>query len=194
MEKIKTKKTTADILHYPFEVPEGWEWVKIKDVGIVTTGSTPSKSNPKFYGDNYPFFKPTDLETGINTLFSADNLSKKGFDCARKLPTNSVLITCIGATIGKTGLIRVEGTCNQQINAIIPNANLIIPEYLYYYCISSYFQNEIKSNASATTLPILNKGNFEKLYAVIPPFSEQKRIVQKIETIFQTLDLIQNNL
>ena len=42
-------------------------------------------------------------------------------------------------------------------------------------------QNEIKSNASATTLPILNKGNFSKIAFPLPPLEEQKRIVSEIE-------------
>ena len=90
------------------------------------------------------------------------------------------MVTCIGATIGKTGLISVEGSCNQQINAIVPTKS-IIPYFLYYACVSEYMQNEIKSNASATTLPILNKVNFSKIAFTLPPLEEQKRIVSEIE-------------
>ena len=96
------------------------------------------------------------------------------------MPANTVLVTCIGATIGKTGLISVEGSCNQQINAIVPTKS-IIPYFLYYACVSEYMQNEIKSNASATTLPILNKVNFSKIAFTLPPLEEQKRIVSEIE-------------
>jgi len=90
-------------------------------------------------------------------------------------------VTCIGATIGKTGLIRVAGASNQQINAIIPNEK-IISEYLYYVCISPQFQKSIKDNASSTTLPILNKGRFEKLNIPLPPrVEQQQQIVTEIE-------------
>jgi type I restriction enzyme S subunit len=101
-------------------VPESWLWVKLKNVGTVITGSTPSKSNARYYGNDYPFFKPTDLDAGINTLHSIDNLSKEGYNSSRKLPANSVLVTCIGATIGKTGIIRVEGTCNRSCYFVLP--------------------------------------------------------------------------
>ena len=150
------------------------------EIGEITTGNTPSKDNKEYYGGNIPFFKPTDLEQGINTKFSNDKLSQLGFESSRKLPANTVLVTCIGATIGKTGLISVEGSCNQQINAIVPTKS-IIPYFLYYACVSEYMQNEIKSNASATTLPILNKGNFSKIAFPLPPLEEQKRIVSEIE-------------
>ena len=155
-------------------------WTTLGEIGEIITGNTPSKDNKEYYGGNIPFFKPTDLEQGIDTKFSNDKLSQLGFESSRKLPANTVLVTCIGATIGKTGLISVEGSCNQQINAIVP-AKSIIPYFLYYACVSEYMQNEIKSNASATTLPILNKGNFSKIAFPLPPLEEQKRIVSEIE-------------
>jgi type I restriction enzyme S subunit len=176
----------------PFEVPESWVWVKIKDIGEVVTGNTPSKENKEFYGNDYPFYKPTDLEQGISTTKASDNLSALGYASARQLPAFSILVTCIGATIGKTGLIRNEGTCNQQINAMIPN-NSIDCKFLYYSCISDCFQNQIKENASATTLPIINKSKFEQLLISLPPLEEQKCIVQKIKECFTLIDQIEEN-
>lgn len=101
-------------------------------------------------------------------------------------------MTCIGATIGKTGLTTVEGTCNQQINAIIPTS-AILAKFLFYVCISDYMQHEIKANASATTLPILNKANFSKIAITIPPLQEQSRIVKSIEHWLSLVDCIEGN-
>ena len=180
IKKPKKCKAACDKPHYPYELPKGWVWTTLGEIGEIVTGNTPSKDNKEYYGGNIPFFKPTDLEQGIDTKFSNDKLSQLGFESSRKLPANTVLVTCIGATIGKTGLISVEGSCNQQINAIVPTKS-IIPYFLYYACVSEYMQNEIKSNASATTLPILNKGNFSKIAFPLPPLEEQKRIVSEIE-------------
>ncbi|GAB3049046.1 restriction endonuclease subunit S [Spirosoma pulveris] len=168
-------------------LPNGWQWVKLSDVGKAVTGTTPSKANKGFYGKVFPFFKPTDLAQGINTISASDNLSEEGMTVARFLPAGSILVTCIGATIGKTGLISVPGTCNQQINALIPSQNLI-SKYGYYYCLSKRFQRELKDNASSTTLPILNKSKFERLTFPLPPLAEQQRIVAKIEELFSEID------
>ena len=174
----------------PFKVPSGWVWTIINEVGNIVTGDTPQKDIKEYYGGSIPFFKPNDLEQGINTLTAADHLSILGFEQSRKLPINSVLVTCIGATIGKTGRILKEGTCNQQINAVIHNQS-INPLYLYYILVSEYFQHLIRSNASATTLPILNKSNFSKLRIPLPPLSEQQRIVEEIERWFKLIDIIE---
>ena len=176
----------------PFDIPENWAWCRLGEIGEIITGNTPSKSNEEYYGNKYPFFKPTDLDSGYFVTEAQDNLSIKGFEISRKLPIKSILVTCIGATIGKTGFIRREGTCNQQINAIIAS-KLIFSEYIYLLCISPYFQNEIIKNASATTLPIINKSKFEKLFLPLPPLSEQHRIVEKIEELLALVDDLETN-
>ncbi|MDD7599158.1 MAG: restriction endonuclease subunit S, partial [Campylobacter sp.] len=117
----------------------------------------------------------------------------KGFEISRQLPKNSILVTCIGATIGKTGLILKEGICNQQINAILPNEKFI-SKFLFFAITSEFFQNEIKHNASSTTLSILNKSKFSKLYIPLPPLDEQERIVKKIDELFEILEVIENSL
>jgi type I restriction enzyme S subunit len=153
----------------------------------IETGTTPSKKDKSNYGDDFPFYKPTELEAGINVRESRERLSKKGIKKARLLPKNSILVTCIGATIGKTGIIRNEGASNQQINSIIPVGS-INPNFVYYQVICPFFQNQIIERSSSTTLPILNKSRFSKLLFVIPPQKEQNRIVEKIEELFSDLD------
>ena len=176
----------------PFEVPSSWVWTTLGEIAEIITGNTPSKDIKEYYSGNIPFFKPTDLEQGIHTKYSKDRLTPLGFEQSRKLPANSVLVTCIGATIGKTGLTTVEGTCNQQINAIIPTF-AILAKFLFYICISDYMQHKIKANASATTLPILNKGNFSKIAITVPPLQEQSRIVKSIEHWLSLVDCIEGN-
>ena len=176
----------------PFDVPDNWVWTIVGEVGEVITGSTPSKDIAEYYGGDIPFYKPTDLDLGINTNSASDTLTIEGYNLSRKLPVGSILVTCIGATIGKTGLISTEGACNQQINAIIPSS-LITSTFLYYSCISEYFQKEIRNHASATTLPILNKNNFTKLLIPLPPLSEQQRIVKEIERWFALIGQIEQD-
>ena len=172
------------------EIPQGWEIKTLGEVCEIVTGSTPSKDNAEYYGDDFPFYKPTDLNNGYYVEAASDNVSPKGFEISRQLPSGSVLVTCIGATIGKTGLIRKKGICNQQINAILPSQKFI-SEFIYFYCISPKVQNFIKTNASSTTLPILNKANFSKLPIPLPPLTTQNQIVQILESKFAHLEKLE---
>ncbi|EOH5465533.1 restriction endonuclease subunit S [Campylobacter jejuni] len=156
-------------------------------MGEIITGSTPSKSNVEFYGKDYPFFKPSDFEQGYFLENAGDNLSKLGFGKARQLPPKTILVVCIGS-LGKVALTRVIGSCNQQINAIIPHKN-IISEYIYYYCISSKFQSILFSKAPQTTLAIFNKTEFSKLEIIYPKdIKEQERIVGILDFAFSKID------
>ena len=182
LKKKDLEETPISEDEIPFEIPESWEWCRIGFLGDVVTGGTPSKQNSDYYGNDYPFYKPGDLDKGINISSSVDGLSIKGYEASRQLKANSVLVTCIGATIGKTGLILKEGACNQQINAIMPY-NGINPKYIYYVISAPSIQTIIRKDAGQTTLPIMNKSNFSKLVLPIPSINEQIRIVQKIEEV-----------
>ena len=169
------------------KLPKDWKWISISEIAKIETGTTPSKAIPEYYGDEYPFYKPTDLQAGLNVYKSNDGLTKLGVDKARYVPENTTLVTCIGATIGKTGFIKKGGGFNQQINAIIPNEN-ILPKFIYYQAIGLNFQKQIKDNASATTLPLLNKSKFQVLKMAICSLETQQLIVSKIEELFSELD------
>ena len=197
IKRPKKSKSSSAESHYqnftpPFPIPDSWEWVSVAEIGEIVTGNTPPKDIQKYYGGEIPFFKPTDLEQGIETVNSSDHLSDLGYKQSRQLPVNTILITCIGATIGKAGLIKREGACNQQINAIIPVAQ-INPEYIYFSCVSGYFQDAIRERASATTLPILNKNNFSNLLLPLPPAKEQYRIIKQIYKLLGELIEIESS-
>lgn len=170
------------------EIPKGWKDMTIDEIGQVVTGSTPSTSNKEFFGTDYPFYKPADLDAGDTISTSKDGLSELGLKQSRYLPKNSILVVCIGASIGKTSIIVKEGASNQQINSIIPNIPNVLPRFLYYYILSHHFQSQIISNSRTTSLPIINKSKFEKLRLGLPPLETQKKIVQKLDYILGQLE------
>lgn len=161
----------------------GWVKTELGEIGEIVTGSTPPKNNPEYFGDDIPFYKPTDLDAGYEVIKAREYLSTAGAQKSRLLPSLSILVTCIGATIGKTGLSRLICTTNQQINAIVPFNDLVNPFWLYRVITSPALQQAIVDNSSSTTLPILNKSRFSKLLIPLPPLNEQRRIVDKLERI-----------
>lgn len=159
-----------------------WPTLTIRDLAEVVTGSTPpTAEKERFFGGQMPFFKPTDLDAGYDVTTPRETLSKDGAARSRLVPADSVLVTCIGATIGKTGFARVECAFNQQINALVPDLQLVRPKWLYWAVTSPQFQKRILDNSSATTLPIINKGRFLDLTLTVPPLQEQDEIVRAME-------------
>ena len=100
-------------------------------------------------------------------------LSAKGFSKTRALPKGSVLVTCIGSTIGKTGMTTKEMSTNQQINSIVVNDNS--DNDFVYYAIQSAFPRYLSSIA-VQAVPIISKSAFELLPNQRPCLQEQKKI------------------
>lgn len=171
-----------------------WPFLRIEQIGETVTGSTPSTKDPLNFGGALPFFKPTDLNLGYRVEEAREHLSSKGAALARVLPEKAVLVTCIGATIGKTGLARVRCATNQQINALIPHDNIAIPEWLFWMLSSAQGQRQILENASATTLPILNKRRFQGLALPIPSLATQIELVTEIEKMVSIIDKTEANV
>lgn len=181
-ERLQQTLVPAD--EQPYEVPENWGWVRLGAIAEIVTGGTPSKKHPEYYGGNFPFYKPSDLDQGRLTYDASEYLSEEGKKVSRIIPKNSTAVCCIGS-IGKCGYLMCEGTTNQQINSAIPKINSLC---LYYYLCTENFVQNLLSMASATTIAIVNKSKMESCAFPLPPLSEQQRIVERIEELFAKLD------
>ena len=171
-------------LRFP-EFSGEWEQCQIKDFGKVITGSTPPTSKTEYY-DNGVFLwaSPADLGNVKDVISTKTKLSQQGFDKCRKIPAHSILVTCIGSTIGKMGMATTEMATNQQINSIIPiDCN---PDYVYY-SIQSRFPKYITSIATQA-VPILSKSVFESLDSYKTSIEEQNKIGKLLHLLDERID------
>lgn len=191
----KKAKTTDELLKEElvledeqlYEIPDNWIWVRTKTTNEIVTGSTPSKKKSEYYGGDFPFVKPADLEQGSEVTHASEYLTKEGKAVSRTIPKESTMVCCIGS-IGKTGFNAVECTTNQQINSLVPNKKIIDPKFNYYQVLNRSYQNELWNKSSATTISIINKGKMSLIPYVLPPLNEQKRIAQKVERLISKID------
>ena len=188
LKRINPKFEPCDNKLDDIQLPDSWCWASFGEVCTLTTGSTPSKIHPEYYGGDFPFYKPSDLDAGRHVTTSSEYLTEEGRSISRIIPIGSTAICCIGS-IGKCGYIEREGTTNQQINTAIP-LKCLYSLYLYYYCNSKSFVDNLSADSSAITISIVNKSKLGKMPIAIPPLSEQLRIVAKIEEVFKALDAL----
>lgn len=162
---------------------------KLKDIGEVITGNTPSKSNSEFYDSkDVMFIKPDDLYIDRITMLneSKEYLSNKGAEHARILPQGSVLVTCIGI-IGKVGILKQEmAAFNQQLNAIVPNKNIVNEKYLAYKIWND--RKKLQLIANAPVVPIINKRQFSDFQIEIPPIDYQLKVVDVLDKAQELID------
>ena len=174
--------TTINNEHKKFNVPNlrfpefqgEWEKCKLGDYGKVVTGNTPpTKDIENYENGTYLWASPADLGTIKSITETKTMLSAQGFSKTRTLPKGSVLVTCIGSTIGKTGMATKEMSTNQQINSIVVNDNN--DNEFVYYAIQSAFPRYLSSIA-VQAVPIISKSAFELLPNNRPYLQEQKKI------------------
>lgn len=172
----------------PFDIPDSWVWMRLKNVGITQTGNTPSKAHPEYFGSDIPFIGPGDIQNA-NINYCNQGLSTSGKEYGRVTPKGSILQVCIGGSIGKSAIALEDVAFNQQINAIIPI--VVDSDYLYFVMTSPYYINYMKENAGGTATPIINRGLWDNLLVPIPPLNEQHRIVEKTYELFPLCDELQ---
>lgn len=160
---------------------EGWRMGKLREIGIIITGKTPSSQNMEHFGNIIPFVTPTDFKNYGKIIISAERgISNEGIKAFKYkiLPMDSVIVTCIGSDMGKVAINKIECLTNQQINSIILNSEITTSDYVYYYLVEKY--ELLKSIASGgSTMPIINKSQFETIDIVLPPIELAKKF-QKI--------------
>lgn len=168
-----------DMFGDPVANPKGWTQEQLMELGRVQTGATPPTSEDGMFEGAVPFVTPGDLG-GIITA-SRRSLTVTGASKSRLAPSGSVLVCCIGATIGKMGYAQMDCAFNQQINAITWG-DKVKPKYGYYAL--RFFAKEIAHQGSSTTMPILKKSAFERIMLPVPTMGSQEdfeRVVSQIE-------------
>ena len=167
------KKLNVPNLRFP-EFQGEWEKCKLGDYGKVVTGNTPpTKDIENYENGTYLWASPADLGIIKSITETKTMLSAQGFSKTRTLPKGSVLVTCIGSTIGKAGMATKEMSTNQQINSIVVNDDN--DNEFVYYAIQSAFPRYLSSIA-VQAVPIISKSAFELLPNNRPYLQEQKKI------------------
>ena len=172
-------------------MPNNRKEYKIKNIGNVVTGKTPPSANPEQFGNEFAFVTPTDFKNySKNIYFSERFISSKGYDAHKNkiLPIDSIIVTCIGSDMGKVAINKVPCLTNQQINSIIPNTELTTPDFLYYNLLEQY-ENLKTLAAGGSTMPLLNKTDFENIELTLPPLPEQQAIAEILSSIDDKIEL-----
>ena len=155
--------------------------VPISNLGEIVTGTTPSKDKIQYWQNgDILWVTPSDINEERDINNSNSKLTEEGLKKGRFIPKDSILVTCI-ASIGKNAVIKSNGSCNQQINAIIPNSNYNC-NYIYYLInnISKYMQ----SIAGTSATSIINKEQFSNLLVSV----HNKTYQDKIDLILSSFE------
>ena len=176
----------------PFDIPHNWSWCRLGNIGDWAAGSTPSRSYPEYYNGTIPWLKTGDLNDGYITNIP-ESISEEALKntSVRLNPSGSVLIAMYGATIGKLGILTFPATTNQACCACSP-LDGINNHYLFYYLLSQKDKFVYRSVGGAQ--PNISKEKIVTTLMPVPPYEEQRQILDKIDIFFDLIRDIEKSL
>ena len=203
---VLLERITRDNPHYekmtdiPFEIPESWEWVKLGDVcEPIKRGKSPKyieQSNVLVFAQKC---NQKDGPISLEKALYLDESTLSKYPEEEFLQKGDVVINSTGTgTLGRVGYFNTE--LPQGIKGIVPDSHVttirssvVNPKYLY--CFLKNKQSYLEKNGEGSTnQKELKPHTIYDLEFPLPPLAEQKRIVDKIEEIFASLNEISLHL
>ena len=168
----------------PFEIPNSWTWARMGQVGDWGAGSTPQRGNQDYYGGNILWLKTGELNNDI-VYDTEEKITQRAFqDCSLRMnKIGDVLIAMYGATIGKLAIVGKELTTNQACCGCTPY--VVYNWFLFYFLMAS--RDSFIKKGEGGAQPNISRVKLVEHLIPLPPLKEQKRIVKRIETLFEQL-------
>ena len=189
--KLKKQKPLPPITddEKPFELPIGWEWARLGQLGLGSTGKTPSTSRPDLFVGGIPFIGPGQISADGVLQEAEKFLSEDAVSHSTEGLPNDILTVCIGGSIGKSTLLKSRVCFNQQINSLRPL--ITNPNFILYAVRSLSFMNALINQASGSATPIINRSKWEELLLPLPCHETQHKIVEKIAQLMTLCDQLE---
>ncbi len=199
IKRPKAKKTTSDTPHYPYKLPQGWEWCFIGDIAFVT----------KLAGFEYTNYIADNLSSSGVPLFKGKNIqnSEISYDFESYIPesisdelsrsqiTKKCLLTPYVGTIGNIGIHNKKGKFHLgsnvgKIEILNSDCIYVYEEYIKLYLQSLVGYKQLTKTKKSTAQESISIEAIRSVLVPIPPTTEQERIIAKIEFIENFLHLI----
>jgi type I restriction enzyme S subunit len=166
----------------PFEVPEGWEWCRLKSVVNFNLGKTPERNESKYWNNGkYPWVSIADMQNKSILTTTKEQVSqiayKEKFN--EQIVPSGTLLMSFKLTIGKVSILGIDAFHNEGIISIYPyiDNNQIFKGYLFHILsLITEFTNSTDAIKGAT----LNSAKINEMLIPVPSLSEQAQIIQKI--------------
>ena len=165
-----------------------WREVTLTQLGRIVTGKTPLSRYPEYFGGDIPFVTPTDFDGRRRIESTQRCLTEQGAIAVHnaRLPSEAIMVSCIGSDMGKSAIAANRCVTNQQINSIIVDSDND-PLFVYYNL--SNRKEEIRASAAGSAQPILNKSAFGQIGMLLPPLPEQRAIAHILGTLDDKIEL-----
>lgn len=172
----------------PYSAPSEWVWCRMEDLGLFCGGHTPSMADRTLWGNEYLWISSKDMKSKY-IVDTGDKLSERGVSELHLLPVDTMVFTTRSGILKHTfpvAILKKEATINQDQRAL----SLYLPEMVeFLYIVMKGLESHIihKLTKRGTTVQSVLWDDFLKMPIALPPLTEQKRIVAKVDELLGTI-------
>ena len=176
----------------PFEIPDGWEWCRLKSIVNIVSARRVHQSD--WQSEGVPFYRAREIgklaDTGHveNDLYITEALYAKL--ASSGVPhSGDLMITAVG-TLGKAYIVKDDDRFYYKDASVIcfENFSKVCSAYLKILMCSPYMEDQIKQNSSGTTVSTITIVKANEYLIPLPPLKEQERIVDQIDCLQQYIN------
>ena len=190
--KIKKSKKTvsSDTPHYPYLLPNGWEWCRLNEIAESSLGKTLDKSRNT--GKVYPYLCAINVKWNDFDLSVVKTIKLEDNEKERYQVLKGDLLICEGGDVGRSAIWDSNEPIYYQnaLHRVRFFDNIVADFYLYLiWCYKNY--NWIDDICNGVTIKHFTQDKINALYFPLPPVAEQQRIVAEIKRWFALIDQIE---
>lgn len=171
-----------------FEIPGSWLFVRLKEIGSIIGGGTPRTSNESYWDGNIYWITPADLSNHSDIYIShgSRSITELGLkdSSATLMPAHTVLYSS-RAPIGHIAIAANALATNQGFKSVVPHDTRM--SLFVYFCLKERTPS-IVLRATGTTFKEISGTAMAETIVPLPPLREQKRICNKIRSLFTLLE------
>ncbi len=177
-----------------YELPDGWEWKKLKEFVQIKGGKRLPKGK-KLLEDTtpYPYIRVSDFNDfgsiDLNSIqYITEDIHK---EIKNYIISKDDIYISIAGTIGKTGIVPDEldgANLTENAAKLVFDTSKHNKKYLLYFTKSIPFLEQVGLATKTVAMPKLALTRLKEVKIPLPPLQEQKRIVSKLDTLFEKID------
>ena len=173
----------------PFDLPEGWEWVRLGSVGDMTLGKMLDVTKNK--GTLRPYLRNINVRWGAFELSDVLEMRFEDDELERYSIRHGDLVICEGGEPGRCAVWQSEEVVFYQKALHRVRAIEVLPEFLYYVIRHFIISNQYERYYTGTTIKHLTGQSLRIIPIPLPPLNEQKLIVEHLQRIIEEIDKIE---
>jgi type I restriction enzyme, S subunit len=175
-------------------LPNGWRRSTLGEIARITSGGTPDRSKPEYWGGDVPWVTTGEIQ--FNTITdSAEKITTDGLknSSAKLFPPGTLLMAMYGQgkTRGQVAKLDIEAATNQNSAAILLNEGHD-PDFYFQFLWSQY--GNIRDFGHSGGVSHLNAGLLKQIAVPVAPICEQRRVAEILSTWDQAISTSQRLL